>query len=186
MKSVETLLDFLRLINSAGITEEQLEVALNRGFLGEVIKNDNLTEITQNFMLQQYLDNCKLVMKLIDPEKLVVTRAMDSRDHYEIGKDRDGRPVYLRGYQMRFWKDGPGYLRRKGHVSDNTGSATLLFERISPKPQHPTVGDIDYPNDDKDLTTMCPEGYRWTREDVYRIDGMGEKFGMHVFRMIRV
>ena len=178
MESVATLIRFLKVISASGITVEQLQAALETGYLGEIVRNGNLDETISGITASKYAENRELVMKLIEPEKLVVTRAMDSLRH-ETGE----------GFQMRFWKNAPGYLECKGHVDhfpplfSELEVAVLLFEHISPKPQ----GEIDYPNDGPDLTNMCPEGYKWFREDVYRTDRISrERFGMHVFRMIKV
>lgn len=154
-------------------TSEQVQEFLGSGLLTEILrKGDVLSSIKEEMDLQHFDANCEMVMKLVAPEDIIVTRPRSACTYYQ--DSRNGK------YQMKFWIKRYGYIKRQGHVSESRAGCKdcLLFEFYSSEKQ---PDHLEYPMESGDLSYMAPVGYKWYKEAV-TVDRSPE-VTIDVFRM---
>ena len=171
MQSSVTLGQIQKLLSLlVGVTSEQVQKALESGHLTEIIRNGDISAVQEKIALQNFRANCIMVMKVVSPEDIIVTRPREVCTYYN--DSRKGK------YQMKFWVKQFGYPKMKGHVSENRADY-FLFEFYS---SHPQPVHLRYPMENDDLSNMEPRGYAWYKEEVTLNCGQ-EKVTIDVFRM---
>lgn len=162
------------------IPSDQVQKALETGFLSDTLKTGELNTIYQRFEAELFKNSWRIVCLTLQPEEIVVTRPHDV-DTYHSDPKRKGK------HQVRVWKGTHGLFKYGGHVSDgglSKGGPLLLefYDDGGRQPEHmmnprANGGTLD------NLDVVFP-GYEWVKETKGRdvLHGGYQKYDVFTIR----
>lgn len=110
-----------------GITAEQMQKALESGFLAEIIRTGELDSIKKTVAMEKVIYGWHMIFRVVKPEEIIITCPRSHCTYYSDNRKEK--------FQVKVWKTNHGLWKKNGgHVSDGgmkPKDAVLLLEYYS-------------------------------------------------------